>query len=169
MGQIGKLTSAHAVRIYELCAQYKNSNQGGREISLVELKRMLCMTDEYPAVDDFKRRVITPAIKQINEHTDLRVTVENVKTGRSVTGLYFHISEKTEKVAKPKKKKEEPLKITKEYIERNALPGETYAVAFQRIQLELNAAERENKEPRPPKRGKNNGLEKLCDALDSSD
>lgn len=138
LGQIGKLTSAHAVRIYELCAQYRHSKQGGREISLVELKRMLCMTDEYPAVDDFKRRVINPAVKQINEHTDLCVTVENVKTGRSVTGLYFTISEKEdnpEPAHTTKKKAAKPPKITREYIQKNNLarPGESWDEAFRRL------------------------------------
>lgn len=135
LGQIGKLTSAHAVRIYELCAQYKNSHQGGREISISDLKQMLCMTDEYPRLDDFKRRVIAPAVKQINEHTDLQVTVENVKTGRTVTGLYFSISEKQAKPEPAKKKAAKPFKLTREYIEKNNLArrGESWDEAFRRL------------------------------------
>jgi plasmid replication initiation protein len=135
LGQIGKLTSAHAVRIYELCAQYKKSHQGGREISISDLKQMLCMTDEYPRLDDFKRRVIAPAVKQINEHTDLQVTVENVKTGRTVTGLFFSVSEKTAKPVPTKKKAAKPFKLTREYIEKNNLArrGESWDEAFRRL------------------------------------
>ena len=36
---------------------------------------------------DFKKRVLDPAIKQINEHTDITIKVEQHKTGRSITGL----------------------------------------------------------------------------------
>jgi plasmid replication initiation protein len=139
LGQIGKLTSAHAVRIYELCAQYKHSNQGGREIALIDLKRMLSMANEYSAIDDFKRRVITPALKQINLHTDLCVTVENIKTGRTVTGLYFNVSlKKDEPPAPTKKKAVKPRKATREHVEKNARPGETYEQAYQRLSVETN-------------------------------
>ena len=43
---------------------------------------------------DFKKRVLDPAIKQINEHTDITVKVEQHKTGRSITGFSFKFKPK---------------------------------------------------------------------------
>jgi plasmid replication initiation protein len=38
--------------------------------------------------------VLEPSIKQINEHTDIIVSVEQHKTGRSVTGFSFRFKQK---------------------------------------------------------------------------
>ena len=43
---------------------------------------------------DFKKRVLDPAIKQINEHTDITIKVEQHKTGRSITGFSFKFKQK---------------------------------------------------------------------------
>ena len=131
--KIGKLTSAHAVRLYELLLQYKEI--GSREIGLEWLKETLQIGEGYKLVKDFKRRVIDPSVSQINEHTDLSVTYENVKTGRSVTGLLFSISEKKAKPAPAKKKAAKPPKITREYIQKNNLAraGESWDEAFRRL------------------------------------
>jgi len=134
--KIGKLTSAYAVRIYELCAQCRNKDTKEREESLPDLRRKLGLTaTEYPAIDDFKRRVLDPAIKQINTHTDLQISYENVKTGRTVTGLLFSISEKTATPEPTKKNAAKPPKITREYIEKNNLAraGESWDETFRRL------------------------------------
>ena len=43
---------------------------------------------------DFKKRVLEPAIKQINEHTDITVKVEQHKIGRSIKGFSFKFKQK---------------------------------------------------------------------------
>jgi plasmid replication initiation protein len=137
--RIGKLTSYYAVRIYELCAQCRNKITKEREESLPDLRRKLGIDEsEYSgrtAIADFKRRVLDPAIKQINTHTDLHVSYENIKTGRTVTGLLFSISEKTATPEPTKKKAAKPPKITREYIEKNNLAraGESWDEAFRRL------------------------------------
>lgn len=133
--KIGKLTSAHAVRLYELLLQYKDI--GSREIGLEWLKETLQIGEGYSgrtAIADFKKRVIDPSVKQINEHTDLSVTYENVKTGRTVSGLLFSISKKKVESAIKKKPGKSP-KITREYIEKNNLakPGESWDQTFRRL------------------------------------
>ena len=56
----------------------------------------------------FQKRVLDPAIKQINEHTDITVKVEQHKTGRSITGFSFKFKPKQqakiEKTIDPKKR-----------------------------------------------------------------
>lgn len=43
---------------------------------------------------NFKNRVLEPAIKQINELTDIYVKYEQYKTGRSISGLSFTFKQK---------------------------------------------------------------------------
>ena len=63
--------------------------------------------NEYKPMNNFKNRVLDPAIKQINEHTDITVKVEQHKTGRSITGFSFKFKSKPqakiEKTINPKR------------------------------------------------------------------
>ena len=43
---------------------------------------------------DFKKYVLDIALKQVNEHTDITVKVEQHKTGRSITGFSFSFNQK---------------------------------------------------------------------------
>ena len=69
--------------------------------------RIGLVDNEYKAMCDFKKRVLDPAIKQINEHTDITVKVEQHKTGRSITGFSFKFKpkpqDKIEKTIDPKR------------------------------------------------------------------
>ena len=124
---IAGMTSVHAVRMYELLVQYRTL--GNREFEIDWLKSHLCLDDEYPRIVDFKKRVIDEAVKQINEHSDLAVRYEQRKTGRVVTHFIFDIKAKTEAKQATKKK----IVIDKQYVERHALPGESYDMAYRRL------------------------------------
>lgn len=87
--KISGMSSAHAVRLYELLVQYLTI--GKREIELSDLRKSLGLTDEYKAIKDFKKRVIDVAVAQINEHSDIRVSYTQRKTGRTVSHLIFAI------------------------------------------------------------------------------
>ncbi|QKU17233.1 replication initiation protein, partial (plasmid) [Bacillus anthracis] len=52
------------------------------------------LENEYTAMSDFKKRVLEPSIKQINEHTDITVTYEQHKKGRTITGFSFRFKQK---------------------------------------------------------------------------
>jgi plasmid replication initiation protein len=89
--QIGALGSFYSLRIYEICAQYLKI--GRREVRLDDLRTMLDATEKYPDVKDLRRRVLDPAIKDINKHTDLRIQIEPIRKGRLILGFQFTISE----------------------------------------------------------------------------
>ena len=91
---IGAFTSTHTIRLYELMAQYKNSREKSREITIESLKDWLQISDKYPELRDLKKRVLTPAINEINEKSDLLVSYEPVKRGRKITALHFKIKVK---------------------------------------------------------------------------
>lgn len=129
--KIGNMSSAHAVRLYELLAQYLAV--GRREIELDEFKEMLGIPGEYKAIKDLKKRVIEPAMQQINEYSDIAVSFEQRKTGRAVTHLIFAVKQRHEaKPAKPVRSAKHPA-VTREYVEQHARPGESYDQAFRRL------------------------------------
>lgn len=95
--KVGHMTSAHAVRIYELLAQHREI--GNRTLNLAWLRDTLQMqADEYKLTADFIKRVIEPSVEQINKHSDLTVSYKPVKTGRAITDFAFKIKDKERKV-----------------------------------------------------------------------
>lgn len=98
---IAKMTSIHAVRIYELLLQYAGIGQ--RKFDLSELKEILGISNEYRVIKDLKKRVLDVAVQQINDHSDLKISYSNMKTGRAVTGIIFSIRRKTATTTAPKK------------------------------------------------------------------
>ncbi len=91
--KVGNMTSAHAVRIYELLAQFVST--GNRTINLKWLRETLQMeSNEYKLTADFLKRVLDPAVEQINKHSDLVVSYKPVKTGRAITDFAFKIKSK---------------------------------------------------------------------------
>lgn len=89
---ISNFNSVHSIRIYELVTQYRSV--GFREISIEDFKKWLQVEDKYAAFFDFKKRVLRPAITEINEKSNLLVEVEQIKRGRSIVGLRFTIRTK---------------------------------------------------------------------------
>ena len=93
MKQIFQLSSAYAMRLLELMLQYRGMMRDKkivRQMALDELRfRLDVQEGTYPAIKDFKRRVLDAPIREINEKRQYRVSYENVKTGRKVTGFIF--------------------------------------------------------------------------------
>lgn len=92
--QISNLSSAYAVRLYEILIAWRSSGSTPI-IPLIEFRKKIGVLDsEYKRMYDFKKYVLDIAIKQINEHTDITVKVEQHKTGRSITGFSFNFKQK---------------------------------------------------------------------------
>jgi plasmid replication initiation protein len=138
---IGKMTSIYAIRLYEFLAQWQSV--GKREIELDWLKEQFEITTQYSNMNDFKKRVLTPAIKDINTHSNFNVTWEQRKTGRKVTHLIFTFAEKppeTEKSKRTNAKKEKTVYgVPMSEINKRALAGEKVEDAAARINRENEA------------------------------
>lgn len=94
--KVGRMTSAHAVRIYELLAQHKGI--GNRTLNLKSLRETLGVEPgEYKLTADFIRKVIEVAVDQINKHSDLTVSYKPQKTSRAITDFVFKIRDKERK------------------------------------------------------------------------
>lgn len=105
---IAKFTSFHAIRLYEILSQRRK--YGFREIELETLKDWLQVADKYGnRWDNFKAKLLEPAIAEINEKSDLFVSYETIKKGRKITGLKFLISQARQAIENTKKSaKSEP-------------------------------------------------------------
>jgi plasmid replication initiation protein len=128
---VAPMSSVYAIRLYELLKQWVMI--GERQLDIAEIKAMLMIEDAYPSVFELKRRVITPAVQQINKHSDLKVTLDQRKRGRAITALIFKIESKRESQP-PRKKSAAKPKLTREYVEKYAHPGESWEDAKARIQ-----------------------------------
>ena len=94
--KVGNMTSAYAVRIYELLSQHRDI--GHRTLNLAWLRETLGVEPgEYKLTADFKKWVIEIAVDQINKHSDLTVSYKPVKTGRAITDFAFKIKDKERK------------------------------------------------------------------------
>ena len=79
--QISELSSAYAVRLYELLICWRSTGKTPI-IDLTEFRKRLGVLDtEYTRTDNLKMRVIELGLKQINEHTDITASYEQHKKG----------------------------------------------------------------------------------------
>ena len=77
--QISSLSSAYAVRLYELLICWRTTGKTP-VLDLTEFRKRIGVLDtEYQRMDVFKRGVLELALKQINEHTDITATYEQHK------------------------------------------------------------------------------------------
>lgn len=67
-----------------------------------EWKEFFGVADKYPKVFEFKRWVILPAIAEVNAQGDFRISLEQLKVGRTIT--HFQIIIKKLKTEKKKRK-----------------------------------------------------------------
>jgi plasmid replication initiation protein len=107
--QVAHLTSKYATRLYELLIAWREIGKVP-QIEISEFRTRLGLLDnEYTAMSDFKKRVLEPSIKQINEHTDITATYEQHKKGRLISGFSFKIKQKQQaKIEKPIDLKRDP-------------------------------------------------------------
>ncbi len=84
-----KLKSVYSIRIYELLKQYEKLKK--RVFEVDEIKRILGVEKKYELYGDFKKNVLKVAEKELPEKTDLAFTFKEIKLGRKVHKLEFHI------------------------------------------------------------------------------
>jgi plasmid replication initiation protein len=99
----------YATRLYELLVSWRSAGKTPI-FEINEFRSKIGLIDnEYKAMCDFKKRVLDPAIKQINEHTDIAAAFEQHKTGRVISGFSFKFKQKKQTAEKPA-----PIKQVKE-------------------------------------------------------
>lgn len=84
-----QFSSAHTWRVYELLRQYKDI--GRRELEVDELKQKLGVLGRYSVLADLRKRVIDPAVDEINSTSDIFVQYDQKKRGRRIVAFLFMI------------------------------------------------------------------------------
>ena len=84
---VSQLNSTHAVRLYELLSQFKST--GYRVITIDDFRFAMDVVNSNKGTKELKRAVLNPAIKQLNEKSDLFCIVQDIKDGRTITGFKF--------------------------------------------------------------------------------
>ena len=84
------LKSKYSIRLYEILKS--NLFKGQITIELEELKNMTGAKEKaYSIYNNVKSKVLMQAQKELQEKTDISFEFEEIKTGRKVTSLKFHI------------------------------------------------------------------------------
>ena len=131
LADVAKMNSSHAIRLYELLRQWDGI--GKRDIELEQLREWLQLEGRYPSIKDFKKWVLDPAIKQINEHSPILASWSQRKTGRKVTHLQFKFVLKDPPLAISQEDHKKRPTISRAKAESFAYPGETYDALYQRL------------------------------------
>lgn len=104
--QVANLDSSYAIRLYELLIQWRVAGKTP-EFELQDFRRKLGVKDkQYKTMSNLKSRVLEPAIKQINEYTDITAKYKQSKQGRTITGFTFTF--------KPKKTNKKQINIERD-------------------------------------------------------
>ena len=84
------LTSNYAIRIYQLLKEYEKVTK--RTFTVEELQDILQVPKSYKAkYNDFKKRILKVAEKELIEHCDIFFEYEEIKINKKVTEILFRI------------------------------------------------------------------------------
>jgi len=96
-----------ATRLREVCSSWANA--GYAYYSVDEWRALLGATSpSYDVMSQFRRRILNPAVKEVNENTNLQVESVEIKQGRKVTHIKMMI-----------KQTEAPLPVLKKTFQEN--------------------------------------------------
>ena len=87
--------SKYTIRLYELVKSihFHDLESYHRRYSVDELKKLLG-GERYKEYRDFKRRVLSPSVDEINRYSDKSVVFDEIRRGRKVIAVEFRVSSK---------------------------------------------------------------------------
>lgn len=86
-----KFKRFYTIRLYELIMRFEKTNN--RYIKISTLREIFQIEKKkYDRFADFRKWVLEPSVKEINEKTSLDVSWSPVKTGRKITSISFSFS-----------------------------------------------------------------------------
>lgn len=84
------LTGKYTVKLYPLFASQLFKNQP-LKISLHQLRNFTSTLDKFKEYKEFNRNVLMPAVKEINEKSDIFIKYDSIKNGNKITDFIFNI------------------------------------------------------------------------------
>lgn len=110
------LNNFYAQRIYELLRLWSGQKQN-INYTVDYLRECFDLGDKYPRYNNFKERVIDPAIKALNSTERFEITCEEVKVGRKVDSINFNVVDLDKRKYFKKNEDEEVLELEGEVID----------------------------------------------------
>ena len=87
-----RMSSSYSFGLYLLCRSYAGIYNFS--IDYASLRKKLGCSTKYPYFCDFEKRVLNPAMNDINTYSDIIITCSAHRDGYSVSSLNFSIKEK---------------------------------------------------------------------------
>lgn len=103
------MSCQYSPRLYELIKSYEKNKNVRWFFGIDELKAKL-NAENYKNFADFRRFCLDPAVKEINEHTDISLSYETEKEGRKIARVEFFFKKKKKgEIAEVKQSNREKL------------------------------------------------------------
>ena len=91
-----RFSSAYALALYENCVRFRRVGSTGW-FDLERWRDLLGVGEQqYEEFKYLKRSVLVPAVREVNEHSDIHVTMETRREKRRIVALKFAIRENTQ-------------------------------------------------------------------------
>lgn len=127
------LKNYYAQRLYDLLRLW-SASKTVINYSVEDIKDYLMLNNQYPEYGNFKRRVIVPAVKELNSSGCFKIDIKEVKVGRKVESIdfivedldkriYFNKKESSQKIVELENKE---YKLKKELSVSEALSNNFY-------------------------------------------
>lgn len=95
LNQVSGFKSKYSIRLYELVVKWL-ANTVTQKYEVVNLREKLGLEpSEYKTMSLFKVNVLDKALTEINAKSDLQVSYEQFKSGRTITHIQFKIKQKS--------------------------------------------------------------------------
>ena len=140
-GAMRLLKKKHSIALYEIVAGYRPNNKTGFHYGtpayeVDELREMLTGGNgKYELFKDFSKCVLKPAMKEINEKTDIRIEAHYKRTGRNVSSIKFSVSKNApyaeREITRPALSSGKALVFNSEKISVSKSSENTFSEAFE--------------------------------------
>ena len=92
-----KFKSEYSLPFYDVMLYYLKEENGYHYATIDDLRKIFNITDgKFAKTYALNQRVLGPAIKDINTHTNIEIKVEQHKINRVIVGYHFYITNKDE-------------------------------------------------------------------------
>jgi len=96
LNQVSGFKSKYSIRLYELVVKWL-ANAVTQKYAVADLRAKLGLEpSEYKTMSLFKTNVLDKAITEINHKSDLEVSYEQFKSGRTITHIQFKIKQQSD-------------------------------------------------------------------------
>jgi len=101
LSNVQKLTHKHSIELYEFFKSYEYSHEKTnftvkKSIADIKFKVNALDKDAYSTFAQFNKKILKPAVDEINSQTDIFVILTPIKTGRSVSHIKIDVKQRKE-------------------------------------------------------------------------